>query len=249
MNNKPPTILEGSNPNFNQSMNAQQRSRWIAYMADGKNMSEEKDDWTIVPKEKIVGLGMVVPRMSIIVPSVGEGFQTFELTNGHGVGTVVDKMGNCMYVEADVAKGAAVFKIGNISEMQVKFYNMADVKTDDGNALAVDLPGNMLLIPAGNKNFKFIQYKDGIREIIGARDKLLGQVIGAIVDKMGNYIYAYHDNIEQAVVIMMNNVFAKSCKLSLSVQGIDKSTLINPFKGQFGEQAKVIAFPKNILLN
>ena len=244
MNDDGKVIINPPNPHFSRSMESQQTSRWIAYMADQSTQEEGKIDWDKIDKAKVVGLGLVVPRLSVIVPRVGK-FSTFELPDPKGIGTIVDPNNNVMYIEAVPSKDVAVFKIGHISSLpNAKLYDMDKVTIDGGNAIAADIPGNLIVIPMGNPNFAFMQYKDGLHEMVGGRERLLGQVIGAIVDKFGNYIYAYYDNTDRVIIIQMNNIFAKSCKVSMSVQGIDKKKYINPYLGQFGD-TKIINFPTN----
>jgi hypothetical protein len=215
----------------------EQKSGWIAKTANGKMFDELHHEWSLVPKDMIVDLRLLMHNSNITIPKIPS-FDSFVRIKGgdgryNGVGATIKNTDNIMYVLALNKSDGAIIAIDSLKMVEVlnpvSKLEIISFDSVEENNIEAELPTSMLVIPRRSMDNYFFQYKDGAFRT-GVPHQLYGQVAGMTVNKIGNCICLYYDQPYDKCLVSIDNIFAM--KVSLTAQGFPAGVFQNPMTGE-----------------
>jgi hypothetical protein len=227
--------VDSQTPTGQISINAQ-NSGWIAMTADGRMFDEYNHEWSLVPKDLIIDLRLVIANTNVAIPKI-EAFSRFiRLKRGDGkyvgAGAIIGESNRAMYVLALNKREGSIMTVDEIQRIEQLSYvssiEYISFESIESNHLSVDLPFGMIVLPRRSLDNYFFQYKDGAIRI-GSGHQLFGQIVGMTMANNGNCLALYYDQATNRCLAEVDNIFAM--KMSTIAQGFPVGIFVNPITG------------------
>ena len=214
-----------------------QKSGWIAKTADGRMFDEESHDWSLVPKDMILDIRLLLNNSNVAIPKLDIFNKFMYLKRGDGktvgMGAAITNSDKIAYLIALNKRDGIIYTIDTLYNIEllpmVSSIEFVEPNSIPGNIFGIELPSKMIIIPKRERNNYFFQYKDGALLLSVGHSVLFGQVIGMITNPIGNCLVLYYDQGQDSCLVSVDNVF--NMKVSLKAQGLSDDILINPLLG------------------